>query len=975
MSGHGDIDDIAAELSKRIEGEVRFDKYSRLLYSTDASIYQIEPIGVVIPRHPDDVREVVGFANRQGLPVLPRGGGTSLAGQAVGRAIVMDLSKYMYEIGEVSPEDPSVWVQPGVVHDVLGAHLKPHGFRFGPETSTSNRANLGGMIGNNSAGARSLVYGKTVENVLELDCVLSDGTRASFGPVQRAELERRAEGDGLEADIYRAASRVASTYGDEIAKRYPRIPRRVSGYNLDELVDADEVNLAKLIVGSEGTLASVVGAKLTIAPLPPAAALAVLHFDGLLPALETGRDILELEPSAIELVDEMVMDLARKSLEYSRRMHFVSGEPKALLVVEFMGESAKDVEAKLDALERRIDKGRHGKPVVRVVDPAAQQNVWKVRKAALPLLLGLPGDRKPIAFVEDTAVAPDRVPEFIRRFESILGSRDAVGSFYAHAGAGCLHIRPLVNLKEGSEVSKMKAIADEVFDLVIEFGGSMSGEHGDGLARSHFNERLFGAEVYRAFQELKSAFDPLGIMNPGKVVNAPAMTEDLRYGESYSVNEPKTWFPYERDGGFARAVELCNGAGVCRKNLEGTMCPSFMVTKDEEHSTRGRANALRAVLDGRVPPEEISSERLHQVMDLCISCKGCKAECPSNVDMARLKSEFLALYHQKAPFSLRDRIVTRPDVAGRFGVATHSIANALLGSAPFRALLERFVGLDRRRALPEFASTRFDSWFRNRSRAHRGSDGSKGGGGGEGAGPARGRVALFVDTFMQYHEPSIGRAAVALLENAGYEVVLANAVCCGRPAISKGMLDRARDLAKQNVEALSAYVREGVPIVGCEPSCLLSFRDEYPDLVPGAEARALADNSFFVEELFERDGVTLEIVEPASSVLVHGHCHLKALVGMEPLQGFLSKAARNVSVVDSGCCGMAGAFGYEQEHFDISLSMAERRLLPAVRAAADDTVLVAPGTSCRHQIADATGKRALHPLEAAAQAAGLVAAS
>jgi FAD/FMN-containing dehydrogenase/Fe-S oxidoreductase len=940
---------FAEELRGRIEGEVRFDRYTRTLYSTDASIYQVEPLGVVIPRHIGDVEEVVRLAAREGVPILPRGGGTSLAGQAVGEAVILDFSKYMREVIEVSPEEGWARVQPGVVHDVLGAHLKPYRLRFGPETATSNRANLGGMIGNNSAGARSLVYGKTVENIREVRAVLSDGTQATFGPVKRSELSSKLDGDSLEASIYRKALALADTHRDEIDRRYPKIPRRVSGYNLDELLHPDEVNLAKLIVGSEGTLATVVEATIALVPLPPAVGLAVLHFDGLLPALETGTGILELGPSAVELVDEMVMDLARKSLEYSRLMNFVHGEPKALIIVEFTGENDKEILAKLDALEARV--GPQAKPMVRVVDAAGQANVWKVRKAALPLLLGLPGDHKPIAFVEDTAVAPERIPEFIRRFEEILGKHDTIGSFYAHAGAGCLHIRPLVNLKDGAEVTKMTTIAEEVFDLVIEFGGSMSGEHGDGLARSHFNERLFGEQIYGAFKELKAAFDPKGIMNPGKVVDAPAMDQSLRYGDAYHASEPDTVFPYVAEGGFARAIELCNGAGVCRKSLEGTMCPSFMVTHDEEHSTRGRANALRAVLDGRLPPEEMTSKRLHDVMDLCISCKGCKAECPSNVDMARLKSEFLSIYHREHGYSLRDRLFTRPDVAGRFGVATRPVANWLIRQKWFRALLDNVVGIDRRRSLPPFASQTFESWFRSRAAKRL----SK-------------KVVLFHDTFMNYHEPDIGKAAVAVLEASGYEVVLAKKVCCGRPALSKGMLDRARVLARQNVDALSGFARDGVPIVGLEPSCILTLRDEYLDLVPGDDAKVVAETSVLLEEL---DGLDLDFRNAPANVVVHGHCHMKALVGMEPLMAFLKKMASDVTFIDSGCCGMAGSFGYEREHFDVSLQMAERRLLPAVREAAADAVVVAPGTSCRHQIADATGRRAIHPAELAARAAGL----
>ena len=949
------MSDLARELSEVIEGEVRFDRLSRLLYSNDASIYQIEPIGVVIPKHQGDVEQAVRTAARKGIPILPRGGGTSLAGQAVGEAVILDLSKYMRRVIELSEDEAWVRVQPGIVHDVLSDYLKPYGLRFGPETATSNRANLGGMVGNNSAGARSLIYGKTVDNVLEVKTVLSDGSEAIFGTMSWSELEDRTLSVSLESRIYQRVLELAKLHRDEIKRRYPNIPRRVSGYNLDELLDPEKVNLAKLIVGSEGTLATVVESKLALVPIPKATGLAVLHFGGLLPALETGCEILELEPSAVELIDRMVIELARESLEYSRRLHFIEGEPHALLVVEFNGENRTAVVAKMDALETLI--GNQARPMIRILDPVEQLNVWKVRKAALPLLLGLPGDKKPIAFVEDTAVTPERVPEFINRFEKILGKRDTVGSFYAHAGAGCLHIRPLVNLKNGAEISKMKAIADEVFELVVEFGGSMSGEHGDGLARSHFNEQLFGAELYGAFKELKAAFDPKGIMNPGKIVDAPAMTDNLRYGETYQTLQPSTFFPYKKEGGFARAVELCNGAGVCRKNLDGTMCPSFMVTREELHSTRGRANALRAMLDGRLLSDEMGRHDLYKVMDLCVSCKGCKAECPSNVDMARLKSEFLASYHQWHGYSLRDRVITRADRLGRLGVASAPVSNWLLRQRWFRHLMEAIIGVDRRRSLPPYARRTFESWFYSRRPKLR---------------EQRRRVVLFHDTFMNYYEPEIGIAATKLLEESGFKVILARAGCCGRPAISKGMLEEAQALSSANIESLYKYASEGVPIVGCEPSCLLSLRDEYPDLIPGERAKIVARNTFLLEEFFQNEGIRLHYAESLEHLVVHVHCHVKALVGIEPLVNFLHGIGRSVEVVDSGCCGMAGSFGYEKEHFDISVQMGERRLLPAIRTSDDATVVVASGTSCRHQIKDGTGREAIHPAVVAARAAGLM---
>jgi Fe-S oxidoreductase len=600
--------------------------------------------------------------------------------------------------------------------------------------------------------------------------------------------------------------------------------------------------------------------------------------------------------------------------------------------------------------------GKHVQTIVSLVDPAEQANVWGVRKASLGLLLSMPGDYKPIAFIEDTAVLPTRLPDYIRRFSEILDNYETKGSFYAHAGAGCLHIRPVINLKEGAEVEKMSRLTAEISDLVVDFGGAMSGEHGDGLARSHLNRKIFGDEVYSAFQKLKKAFDPKGIMNPGKVVDAPPMTKDLRYGTSYATRELPTVFPYSMEGGFARAIELCNGNGACRKLQQGTMCPSFMVTGDEKHSTRGRANALRALLDGRLPPEELTGRELYEVMELCISCKGCKSECPSNVDMARLKSEYLNFYHQKVPYSFRERMVTGVEAAGRVGVALAPFSNWIIRQGWFRSVLERTIGIDRRRSLMPYARQTFADWFRGRNTS---------------SSSNRKAVVLFDDTFMTYHEPSVGMAATVLLEAAGFDVILGKKNCCGRPAISKGMLDKARSLAKANIEHLYPYVAEGCAIVGCEPSCLLSLRDEYPDLVPGAEAKAVADSAFLIEEFFQSNGLDLSFPSPPPRVLMHGHCHQKSLVGTEPLVGFVRKTGAEVQVVDSGCCGMAGAFGYEAEHYDISIEMAERSLLPAIRNASPDTVIVAPGTSCRHQILDGTGRKALHPAEVVARAAGL----
>ncbi|MFQ5521319.1 MAG: FAD-binding and (Fe-S)-binding domain-containing protein, partial [Candidatus Methylomirabilia bacterium] len=636
------VGDLEHDLRRVVEGEVRFDKMTRLLYSTDASIYQVEPVGVVLPRHPGDVQAVIEIANRYGVPILPRGGGTSLAGQAVNRAIVLDFSPHMSQVLEVNAEEGWCRVRPGLVQDELNAHLKPLGLLFGPDTSTSNRATLGGMIGNNSAGAHSIAYGLTVHHVLELTVLLADGSEIVLKDLTPEALQAKCRGNGLEGQIYREVVRLVGEHREEILARYPKIMRRVSGYNLNEFVTAQPFNMARLVVGSEGTLVTVVEAKVRVVPHPRHTALDVIHYADLQEALESSEAILETGPYAVEVTDKLILDLARGNLEQAKRMGFVQGDPAAIMIVEYTGESASEVRAKVEALEQRRARARFGYAAHIAYDPAEQQSIWKLRKAGLGLLLGMKGEQKPIAFVEDTAVDPTRLAAFVPRFRAILAKHGARAGYYGHCSVGCLHIRPLINLKEERGVRQMEAIAREIAELVLEFSGALSGEHGDGRARSPFNERLFGPRLYDVFRQIKRAWDPKNLMNPGNIVDAPRMVDHLRYGPAYRTREPETLLDFSGQGGFAAAVEMCNGIGVCRKKLEGTMCPSYMATRDEEHSTRGRANALRAVLSGQVPAAEFTGKRLYEVMDLCLECKACKAECPSNVDMAKLKYEFLA---------------------------------------------------------------------------------------------------------------------------------------------------------------------------------------------------------------------------------------------------------------------------------------------------------------------------------------------
>jgi FAD/FMN-containing dehydrogenase/Fe-S oxidoreductase len=938
-------DDLYHTLKKRISGEVRFDKVSRLLYSTDASIYEIEPIGVVIPRTHEDVFATMEITRDFQVPVLPRGGGTSLAGQTVGEAVVVDMSKYLNRVLEVNKEERWAAVEPGVVQEQLNLHLRPMGFLFGPDTSTANRATLGGMMGNNSAGSHSILYGKTIDHVLEMDVVLASGERRTFGDLRFEDAVHMAGLEGRIADI-------VNTNREEIDRRYPRIQRRVSGYNLDEFVRNGKFNLSKLMVGSEGTLAAVHKAKVRIEPRPAATALCVAHFADIVESIRASDVVLRFNPAAIELIDDLILNLARGSLELSRKMDFVQGNPAALLLVEFYGENQAELQSKIESLEASLKRERFGYAYVRSFDPVEQLAIWKLRKAGLGLLLGMKGERKPIAFIEDCAVDPSKLPEFFVRFRDVIHKYGTTAGYYGHASVGCLHIRPLINTKDARDIKTMKDMTDEIADMVMEFGGSMSGEHGDGLARSYLNEKLFGPQLYKAFQDVKLAFDPKNRMNPGKIVNAPPMTENLRYGARYETTHINTHYDFSREGGLATAVELCNGAGVCRKKNEGTMCPSYMVTLEDVHSTRGRANYMREILSGKVDAAEFSGRALHDVLDLCLECKGCKAECPSNVDMAKLKYEFLAHYNEANGTPLRSRAFANIHFLSRIASAWPALANSMMRGAALRQALDRFMGLDARRKLPPIADHTFESWFRKRRSVST-------------TGVA-GKVVLFHDTFMNFNYPEIGVATTKLLEAAGYRVELAERQCCGRPMISKGLPEQARANADFNVRRLALFVEQGYSIVGCEPSCILTFRDEYPDLLKGSAVSAVARAVFLLEEFIVREKSAgrwnLSFKRQPEKALIHGHCHEKALIGSRFLKDSLA-LAYDVEEIDSGCCGMAGSFGFEKEHYELSMAIGRRRLFPAVEKQ-PDAIVVAPGVSCRQQVEHATGRRALHPAEA-----------
>ncbi|MEZ4709674.1 MAG: FAD-linked oxidase C-terminal domain-containing protein [Caldilineaceae bacterium] len=989
--------DLVAELRRVVQGEVRFDGYTRMLYSTDASQYQIKPIGVVIPKNAADVQATVELAAKRGVPVLPRGGGSSLAGQAVGAAIVIDFSKYMNEVVNVDAAAQTATVQPGINFAALNAQMGKHGLMIGPDPASANRATIGGSIGNNATGSHSILYGMMADNVLETAVILSDGSQTRFGPVDADTLAAKARLESLEGKIYRDIPRVIHNVMEEIVDRFPKHWRRASGYNLDRLAAAllppaergklsfdsrfrppvcdptliDRFNLAQLITGSEGTLAVMTEATVKLTPKPKFTGLAVVHFDRLIDSCAAIPDVLETDPSASELLDKMLMDLARAQPEWNKRMGFVQGDPQAVLLTEYYGASEQEVAQKLAHLEDQLQKRGWKGEILRVTNPAQQNEIWEVRKAGLNILMSRRSDFKAVPGIEDVSVPQEQLAEYLERVLNFCGQQGDIPdvAVYAHASAGCLHVRPLLNLKTARGVELLQSVGNFAADLAVEYGGAMSGEHGDGLARSSLNPKIFGPTLYGALQEVKRTFDPNNLMNPGKIVDAPPVTENLRFGPSYPTFTLDTVFEWGPDGGYAPAIEMCNGAGVCRKINSGAMCPSYMATRDEKDTTRARANALRNAMAGRIPQEELFSPQLYDVMDLCLGCKTCKSECPSAVDMAKIKAEYLVHYYKHNGLPLFNRMMgllpTLNALLFKLAPALVPLVNMLLNSAISKAAFEK-IGVHPARDFPTYAPQTFESWF-----ARRGQTGTRAALRRDlrDAEPEK-RVILFHDTWANYNETEIGRAAVRVLEAAGYDVQLASGrQCCGRPLITGGQADKAKAWVDHNVALLAPLANQGIPIVGIEPSCILTLRDEYLNLASDKRrAQILADNAFTFEEFVAAE-MDAERFKPtwkpnAGKALLHGHCHHKAMVGNEASVAALKAAGYAVSVIPSGCCGMAGDFGYELDHYEVSRKVGEDRLFPAVRAAEAETTIVASGTSCRHQIGHFTDRQPVHLIQA-----------
>jgi FAD/FMN-containing dehydrogenase/Fe-S oxidoreductase len=937
------------ELRHSFEGEMRFDEVSRRAYSVDASIYEIEPLAIVIPRTKQDIVTAVAIARKHGIAIIPRGAATGISGGCLGRGMVIDLSKFLNRILHIDVEEGHVICEPGVVQDQLNRALAKHRLRLGPDTSTGNRATLGGMVANNAAGSRSLRYGRMVDAVIEVEMLLANGDLVRFGSVTEAQLAEKCALQSTEGYLYREVWRISQQYRHQITKHFPKLPRRVSGYNLDELIKEGPLNIAKLIVGSEGTLGVITEIKVSLAPCPRTTGICAVYFHDLLSSMEPVPFFLTFQPMAIELIDGHIIEMGRLAPSMRGKLEWLQGAPGALVLVEFEGTSEDEVQQKMFQFEEAVRNRKIGYACVKMGTFREQECAWALRKAGLGLLLSKRSYSRAVAFIEDISIPPEKLAPFMEQFIACLKRFGKEAGIYGHIGSGCMHIRPYMDLRDENELTTMREIMLAVADLISAFGGALSGEHGDGLVRSWLNKKMFGDTINHAFVELKRAFDPSNQMNPGKIVHPHPFLDDLRAGPKNSID---TFLDFRKEGGFELAVDLCNGNGLCRKK-EGVMCPSFQATNDEYDTTRARAQALRAVVNGRLKVEDLAGQAVHDVLDLCLQCKGCKTECPSQVDMAKMKVETLFHYQEKHGYSVRNRLFARIGRMSHFGARFPSLYNALISSRLTRWAMARF-GIAAERSLPQLAKTRFSKWFESVEK-------------GNGK-----RIVLFNDTYTEFYHHEIGKAAVKLLKALGYEIILPAWHCCGRPQLSKGMLPEAKKLAQEVVETLYPYAAEGIPIVGLEPSCILTLSDDYPSLLGADDPKLLSvikqccTFDQFLDRLREAGELHLNFVVHKEPVMVkvHGHCYEKALVGTQPLLRVLRMVPHfRVEEIPSGCCGVAGSFGYEKEHYPLSMRIGELKLLPAVRQAAEGTLFVANGMSCRSQIHHGTGREARHFVE------------
>lgn len=961
------------ELASEFEGEIFTNLEQRILYSTDASVYRQIPVGVALPKNTTDIQNLVRFAKKHNSSLIPRTAGTSLAGQVVGGGIVVDVSKYLNQILEINKQEKWVRVEPGVVLDEMNKVLYPHGLFFSPETSTSNRCMIGGMVGNNSCGAHSLIYGSTRDHLISVTTVLSDQSIVTFGPLTRTEFESKCGLKTLEGEIYR---NILLILGDtenqkEIRSRYPdpAIHRRNTGYALDLLLDSapfngseEHFNFSKLIAGSEGTLALITEITLSLDPLPPPVkGLVCVHCKTLEEALQGNLIALKFNPGAIELMDKTVMDLSKKNIKQNRNRFFIEGDPAAILIIEFARDSREEILAIASELEKEMRKSGYGYyfPVIFGEDIL---KVWEVRKAGLGLLSNMPGDAKPVPVVEDVAVRPEDLPEYIREFNILLKNHNLGCVYYAHIGTGELHLRPVLNLKDKMDTELFHTIAFETAKLVKKYRGSLSGEHGDGRLRGEFIPLMIGEKNYELLRQVKRIWDPENIFNPGKIIKTPPMNTSLRFEPGFVTPEFDTVFDFSEDRGFLRSIERCNGSGDCRKSamMGGTMCPSYMATRDERTTTRARANSLRELITNPEKENPFDQDAIYGILDLCLSCKGCKSECPSNVDMAKLKAEFLQHYFDANRIPFRTKLIAGISRINEFGSHMPSITNFVLSNKITSGWIKKIAGFAPERSMPKLYRMTLRNYLKNHAKTQ------------PLTAEVKGEVNLFSDEFTNYNDTEIGIKVVEILTRLGYKVNVPEHEISGRTYLSKGLVRKAKALSIKNVNLLKDLVTPETPLIGIEPSAILTFRDEYPDLVGKemkAQAKTLAKSVFMFDEFIASETekgniLSLQFTKEAKRIRVHGHCHQKALASVAPTLKMLSLPVNyKVEEIKSGCCGMAGSFGFEKEHYEISMKIGELVLFPEVRKSDEDVIIAAPGTSCRQQIFDGTGKKAYHPVE------------
>lgn len=939
--------ELIEKLKQEIEGEVREDRTTKRVYSVDASIFEVEPLCVVTPKGKEDVVRTVQLAKEYEVPVTPRGAATGITGGCLGTGVVIDCSKYMDRILKVDIERGIASSEPGVVQDRLNEVLAKFGKRLGPDTSTGNRATLGGMLANNAAGARSLKYGRMVDAVVEVEIVLEDGEVVRFGEISAIEYERKKLESGAVGRIYRGVSQILAEYGDEIEKKFPRIPRRVSGYNLDALLVRNKLNLSQLIAGSEGTLGIVTELTTKIASAPQETGLLVMLVDDMLAGMEALPELLELNPISLEVMDHHLIAMGKQSKSVKNKLGWLQGNPQAVFTIELEEGTLAELEERLAKAASTLKKKKIGYGHSLLIDPDLKSHIWQVRKAGLGLLMSKRSFSRAIAFIEDISVPPEKLAGFLREYLTYMQGIGKDSGIYGHAGSGCMHIRPYMDVRDKKELELMKEIMRNISFLLKKYGGALSGEHGDGLVRSWLNEEMFGEKIYRAFLHLKRSFDPKNLMNSGKIVFPASFDENRRMDDKREVREIETFLDFSREGGFSLAADMCNGNAECRK-LEGVMCPSFQASHEEFHTTRARAQVLRSIITGREPLEAFTGEGLKAVLDLCIECKGCKRECPSEVDMAKMKAEFLYHYQEKHGYKFRDRVFANTGKINRAAQLFAKGANIIARSS-FAKYLQSSFGIAPERLLPLVSEFRFTEWAR-KNPSKRGDQ----------------KVVLFVDTFTEFNEPRIGIAAQKLLEKLGFQVIISGWQCCGRTLISKGFLADAKKYAEQLVSKLLPYAEENLPIVGLEPSCISALRDDFEGLLGygNAAMRKVKERAFFFDEFLYLSQKKIPLKRDSEHVLFHNHCHQKSLGCLKEGLELLKQIPQlSVNEIATGCCGMAGAFGYEKEHYAFSVKVAELKLVPTILQAPRETQVVTNGFSCRHQIAHLTDKKPLHLAE------------